>query len=222
MSSSVVKQLILKDLYLHRQMLTLALVVGVLSVIGSGMSRVAFNVGSVFYLSTVIAFGVILVMYGIAQERKDKALLFVLSLPISPKQYLQAKMLSIFTIFFTPWIVLTIGAVAMILVSKVPDGMVPFLILVSTLMLMNFCVILCVALLTVNELLVTATVIITNMSVSLFFMLLGSIPEIQAHTTDDVLLWSPQFFIVLAAEIAVMIVALTLPLYFGRTRRGLI
>jgi len=222
MSSSVVRKLVLKDLYLHRHMLTLALVAGLLSIIGSGTSRTAFNVGSVFYLSTVIAFGVILVMYGIAQERKDKALLFVLSLPISPTQYLQAKLFSILTIFFVPWAVLTLGAVVMMLTTRIPDGLVPFFILVSTFMLMNFCLILCVALLTVNELMITGTVILTNMSVSLFFMLLGGMPEIQAHTLDNVVVWSPQFFIVLATQIVVMLIALTLTLCFGRARRGLI
>jgi ABC-2 type transport system permease protein len=222
MSGSVVRKLVFKDLYLHRQMLGLTLVVGLLSVAASGTSRTAFNVGSVFYLSTVIAFGVILVMYGIAQERKDKALLFVLSLPISPKQYLQAKMLAIFTIFFVPWAALMVGAVVMILTTPVPDGLVPYLILVSTFMLMNFCLILCVALLTVNELMVTCTVILTNMSVSLFFMLLGSIPEIQTHAGDNVVVWSQQFFTLLTTEVVVMLIALTLPLYFGRTRRGLV
>jgi ABC-2 type transport system permease protein len=222
MSGSVVRRLVVKDVYLHRYMLVLALVFGLVSVIVSGTSRVGFNVGSVFYLSTVIAFGVILVIYGIAQERKDKALLFVLSLPISPKQYLQAKMLSIFTIFFVPWFVLTAGAVVMMLVTIIPDGLVPFFILVSTFMLMNFTVILCVALLTVNELAITSTVILTNMSVSLFFILLGSIPAIQVHTVDNVVVWSRQFFIVLATQIVVMLIALTLPVYFGRARRGLV
>ena len=202
-------------------MLMLALVAGLLSVVASGTSRVGFNVGSVFYLSMVIAFGVILVMYGIAQERKDKALLFVLSLPISPKQYLQAKMLAILTIFFVPWAALTAGAVVMILVTRVPDGLLPFFILVSTFMLMNFCVILCVALLTLHELMMTSTVILTNMSVSLFFMFLGGIPQIQVHTADNVVIWGSPFFLVLACEIVVMLIALTLPLYFGRARRGL-
>lgn len=222
MSGSVVKKLVFKDVYLHRFMLILALAFGLVSVIVSGTGRIAFNVGSVFYLSTVIAFGVILVMYGIAQERKDKALLFVLSLPVSPKQYLQAKMLSTLTIFFVPWLVLTAGAVVMMLVTIIPDGLVPFFILVSTFLLMNFTVILCVALVTVNELAITSTVILTNMSVTLFFILLGSIPAIQMHTGDNVLVWSHQFFTVLASEIVVMLIALTLPVYFGRARRGLI
>jgi hypothetical protein len=222
MSGSVIRRLVFKDVYLYRYMLALALGFGLLSVIVSGTSRVAFSVGSVFYLSTVIAFGVILVMYGIAQERKDKALLFVLSLPISPKQYLQAKMLSILTIFFVPWFVLTAGAVVMMLVTLIPDGLVPFFILVSTFLLMNFAVILCVALVTVNELAITTTVILTNMSVSLFFILLGNIPAIQMHTGDNVLIWSRPFFIVLASEIVVMLIAVTLPIYFGRARRGLI
>ena len=222
MSGSVVKRLVYKDVYLHRYMLVLALAFGLVSVIASGTSRIAFSVGSVLYLTTVIAFGVILVMYGIAQERKDKALLFVLSLPISPKQYLQAKMLSILTIFFVPWFVLTAGAVVMMLVTIIPDGLVPFFILVSTFLLMNFAVILCLALLTVSELAITSTVILTNMSVSLFFILLANIPAIQMHTGDNVLIWSRQFFIVLASELAVMLIALTLPLYFGRARRGLI
>ena len=221
MSTSVVRHLVMKDLYLYRHLITLALVVGLVSIVVSGTSRMAFNVGSVFYLTTIIAFGVIVVMYAIAQERKDKALLFVLSLPLSPSQYLQAKMLAVLTIFFVPWAVLTAGIVVLAAVTPIPNGMIPYFLLVSTFMLMNFTVLVSVALLTMSEPVITGVIILTNLSVTLFFMLLGSIPDIQNHTTSPVTVWTQAFFIVLACEIGVAVTALTLPMYFGRARRGL-
>jgi ABC-2 type transport system permease protein len=221
MNGSIVAKLVMKDLYLQRWLMYAALVVGVISIAICGINRVAFNVGSVFYLTTVIAYGVILVMYSVVQERKDKALLFVLSLPISGTQYLQAKMLAVLSTFCLPWAVLTLGGVLLIVVTPIQNGLLPFFILASTFMLMNFCVILAVSMLTVNEPLITAVIILTNLSVTLFFMLLAGIPAIQEHVDGSIAVWNAPAFAILAAEVIVMLIVLMLPFWrplsFGRS-----
>ena len=45
-----------------------------------------FNIGMLIWLTTIVAFGVVLAMLGIATERKDRALQFVLSLPLSHRR----------------------------------------------------------------------------------------------------------------------------------------
>jgi ABC-2 type transport system permease protein len=222
MSTNVVARLVVKDVYLHRWLIVVALVVGVASLLISITSKMAFNVASVFYLTTIIAFGVMLVMYGVVQERKDKCLLFVLSLPLSNEQYLRAKVFAVLATFLAPWGLLTAAGVTLFLATPMPDGFVTFFVLVSSFMLMNFCVILAVALLTTSEVAVTATIILTNLSVSLFFMLIGSLPSITAHVGKDVMVWSRDASIILGAQVAVMLISLTIPFYVRRGRRTLI
>ena len=65
-----------------------------------------FNIGMLIWLTTIIAFGVMLAMLGIANERKERALQFVLSLPLSHGDYVRTKMLGLMLCFLVPWIVL--------------------------------------------------------------------------------------------------------------------
>ena len=218
--NSVVARLVVKDFYLNRWLITLALVAGVLSLVIIGSSQVGFSIGGIFYLTTVIAFGVVLVMYNIAQERKEKSLLFVLSLPLSASQYLQSKMLSTLGVFLVPWIVLTGGGVLMIALTPVPDGMISYFMLVSVFMLMNFCVVLSCALISTSEPVVSATIILTNLSVSLFFMMLAGIPDINQSPKHDFIRWTRPFSWVLCGEIAVLLFALALPFSVSRYRRN--
>lgn len=219
---SVVTRLVLKDIYLARWLIGVALVAGLVSIGISLLSRMAFNVGSVFYLTTVIAYGVMLVMYSVFNERKEKCLLFVLSLPLSRRQYLQAKVIGVLCAFFIPWLVLTTCAALTIVTTPLPDGLLPYFMLVSTFMLMNFSLVLTVALLTSHEAIVTATIILTNLSVTLFFLLLGSIPAIASTLPGDTAVWSAPVFIIFTAQAAVLLLALSLPFFARRNRPHLI
>jgi ABC-2 type transport system permease protein len=216
MSSTVVAKLVAKDLYMNRWLLGIALIGGVLSLVASGTSRTGFNVGSIFYLTTVIAFGVVLVMYAVVNERKEKSLLFVLSLPLSPAQYLRAKVLAVGSAFGAMWLLLSVGVVAMILLTGVPNGLIPFFAAVAGLMVANFCIVLAAALLTFSEPIVAVAIISTNLSVSMLFVLLSSIPSIGKATEHDVIVWSAPVFWIVGVEAAVAAVALALPFLFPR------
>jgi ABC-type transport system involved in multi-copper enzyme maturation permease subunit len=220
--NAVAVRLIAKDLYLNRWLIGIALLCGVLSLIAGGMSRVNFNFGSVFYLTTVIAYGVVLVMHAVVQERKDKSLVFVLSLPLSPAEYLRAKMLAMLATFVAPWAFLSLGSILLIAVTPIPDGMIPQFTIVSFLMLMNFCLVLSAALLTTSEPLVTFIIIVTNVSVSLLFMLFASIPSISEASQRDAVVWLPTELKLIAIEVVVTLAALSLPFVLRRQQRGLL
>ena len=59
----------------------------------------------------------------IVQEKKDKVQIFMLSLPVSTTQYMAAKVMANAIAFAGPWIALTVGIVAVIDVSALPNGM---------------------------------------------------------------------------------------------------
>lgn len=219
MSTSILSQLVMKDLYLNRFMTIAALLVGVLSVLLLPLSRFSFAIGAMVYLTTIIAFGVIIVMYGVMGERKEKATLFVLSLPISPATYRKAKLLATLTTFLSVWAPLTLVTALVILLTPMPDGLVGYLGIVSCFMLMNFCVVLGVALRITNEAALTATVIITNLSVSLFFMGMAQLPSIDAVARGETIVLNREMLVILACELLLIPIALSVPSWFrgGRT-----
>ena len=109
MSAPIVRQLILKDLFLFRWMIVASIVAGGASIAIMPWSQVSAYVGGISLICTLIVLDIFLVMSGVVQERKDKVLLFILSLPVSTTQYVVAKVAANAIAFLVPWLVLTVA-----------------------------------------------------------------------------------------------------------------
>jgi ABC-type transport system involved in multi-copper enzyme maturation permease subunit len=219
--TSIEARLIAKDLYLQRWLIGIAVGGGLASLAVTGVSRAGFSFGLVFYLTTVIAYGIVLVMHAVTLERNQKSLVFVLSLPISPAEYLRVKIIALLIAFIVPWALLTLATLIIFAITPIPDGMIPYFSIISVLMLMNFCIVLAAALMTTSDPLITLTIIVTNASVSLLFILLSNIPSISEGSKRDVLVWPREGLEIMALELAVAIIAVALPFVMRRAGRGL-
>ena len=125
-----------------------------------------FNIGALIWLTTIIAFGVMLAIYGVMNERKEHSLQFVLSLPLSVSDYVRAKLLGLLLCFLGPgW-------------SRPPappcwcwpcptcrTDCCPT-VLLCVFMLTNFSLVLCGTLHVRSEAAMTAVIVVTNMGVS--------------------------------------------------------
>ena len=221
--SSVTFQLVVKELHAYRWLIAGAIVAGSLALVLASIGEVAFNVGALSWLTTIIACGVILPLYGIHRERKDRSLLFALSLPISPMGYVVAKMLGTLLSFVSIWSALVVGAAILVLAAPdIPNGLLPYVLLLSGFLLVNFSLVMCGALLTTSEAAVSAVVILTNMSVTLFMMLMGRVPGISAHMFAATPVWNSTFAMILVAEAATMAIALSLPSLVISRRREIV
>jgi ABC-2 type transport system permease protein len=216
----VTRKLIAKELYVNRWFIGGGSVAAALSVAIAGLGGGAFNVGALTWLTTVIAFGVMLGIYGVVNERKEQSLQFVLSLPISTGDYVRAKLFGLLLAFLVMWLVATgSAAAAVLLATKVPDGLLPYVLLLCFFMLANFCVVLCGALHARSEALVTATIVLTNMGVSIFMFTVGVMPGLRDHMFGAVPVWNATFFNVLVVELIIFVIAVTLPLATAARRR---
>jgi hypothetical protein len=220
--TGVARHLIVKDLYLQRRLIGVAFIGGVISLVITGIAgQAGIGFGLVFYLTTVIGYGIVLVMNAVTLERNQKSLVFALSLPISPEEYLQAKMWAMLLAFVGPWALLTLTTMIMIATTSIPDGMIPYLAVVSILMLMNFCVVLAAALISRSDPIITLIIIVTNASVSVLFILMSSIPSLKDLANRDVLAWPPAALEIMGFELAVTLIAVALPFAMRRAGRGL-
>lgn len=219
-TNALVLRLAAKDLYLYRWMLIAAVVAGFASLLIAPLSKTAFNIGSVTFITTLIAYGVILAMYNIAQERRDKAALFALSLPVDTRAYVRAKLIGTFTGFLIPWAVLTLGAVATILLTIIPDSLITLAVLLLVFFVCTFSVVTAGALVAKSELVTTIIIVVTNMSVTFFMFVLSAVLGVGPPT--NTIHWSRPALLVLAAELVVIAVALCVPpLYYSRKREYL-
>jgi ABC-2 type transport system permease protein len=216
----VTRKLIAKELYVNRWLLGGGIVAAIGSVAISALGKTGFNIGSLTWLTTIIALGVMLALYGIMNERKEQSLQFVLSLPLSIADYVLAKMLGLALCFLLVWLVASGGALLLIFTSeRVPDGLAPYSVLLSCFMLANFSVVLCGTLHTQSEALISAVIILTNMGVSVFMFTVGPLPEIAKYMWGPVPMWNSTFLTVLACELAVLALAFALPFLVAARRR---
>lgn len=221
--SIVVRKLIFKELYVYRWMALIGAVSAIAAAVACSFGEIAFNVGSLTWITVVIAWGVMLAIYGVMQERKEQTLQFVMSLPLSVREYVFAKLAGLLLTYLIPWLAAAGSAVVLVLAApQIPDGLLPYVVLLSFFMLANFSVVLCGALHARSEALVSAAIIVTNMAVSLFMFIVGALPGIKNHLEGPVPVWNQTFFNVLLVELIVLVIAVTLPLATVARRRDFI
>ena len=214
------RKLVAKELYVNRWMMAGTAVAAALAAFACAFGATAFNVGALAWMTAVIACGVMLAIYGVAHERKEQSLQFVLSLPVSIRGYVFAKTAGLLLSYLVPWLVATASAIVLVLASpNVPDGMLPYVAALSGFLLANFSVVLCGALHARSEAAVVALIILTNMAVSVFMFVVGALPGIRDHLSGPVPVWNGTVLNVLLVELLVFVIAVTLPLATAARRR---
>jgi len=221
--SVVTRKLIAKELYVNRWFIFGGALSGVISVLIAATGKMGFNVGSLTWLTTIIATGVMLGLYGIMNERKEHALQFVLSLPLSIADYVRAKMLGLTACFLVMWLVSSTAALLLVFAKDgVPDGIAPYTILLCVFMLANFIVVLCGSIHAQSEAITSAVIIVTNMAVSIFMFTVAPLPGIGKFMWGPAPVWNSTFWTVLGCELAVLVIAFTLPFLLAARRRDFV
>jgi len=129
MNGSIVRRLIAKDLILMRPMMVGALVFGAIGIALMPFGETRFFVGWLLLFISVTLLGIFTTALGVVTERKDRVHLFVLTLPVSPVQYLRAKLAASAIAFFVPWTILLLAALTIVAATSIPDGIMPFLVM---------------------------------------------------------------------------------------------
>ncbi len=218
--SVLTRKLIAKELHVNRHFIAGAAIASTVSAAISPLSKMAFNIGMLAWLTTVIAAGVMLSIYGVMNERKEQSLQFVMSLPISVAEYVRAKMLGLLLSFGVVWAVATASAVLLVLLAPgVPDGLLPYAVLLCLFLIVNFAVLLTGMLYVRSESASTALIVVTNMGVSIYMFTVVTLPGLHLYMDGPTPVWNSTFFTVLACELVVLIVALALPLATAARRR---
>ena len=184
-----------------RWLLAGSVAAGLVSIAVMPLSSVSAFVGFVSLICVLVILNITLVMSGVVQERKDKVLLFVLSLPISTSQYTAAKMLSNVTAFVIPWLVLTVGVVTVVSASRLPDGVIPFWLAVLSYLLLYYCVLLAVGTVSDSTGLHATVITIGNVSVNFLIPFLLALPSVSANREGPTAVWTADLISIVAIEL---------------------
>jgi ABC-type transport system involved in multi-copper enzyme maturation permease subunit len=218
------RKLIACELHRHRWMIAASIVAGLggLAVVAHGGS-IAFNVGFLVWLTTIVAFGVVAAMFSIATERKERVMNWVLTLPISHGDYVRIKVVALLLCFVVVWFVLGVAALGLVVVlPDLPDGLLPFAVLLVVFLLGNYSFVVCSALHSHSEGMMTVAVVVHNIAISLFMFAVAAIGDISRYMQGAVPVWNSAFWTVLVIELAVFLILFSLPFFVAARRRDFI
>jgi hypothetical protein len=154
MNIHVVKQLVLKDWYLNRAVIAASIAIGIVTIAAVDLwhaTQLAVILGMIVLVMILIGAGAML-MITIVNERKLQTLPFVMTLPISYKEYTASKILGSLLIFLVLWTALVADIVLSILfLPGFPHGLIPFVVIMSVEILMSTCLITAVAITTESQ-----------------------------------------------------------------------
>jgi len=224
MRRNVVWQLIRKDWRMHRMQILITMVAGVaaLAIVEWG-GQTPVVVGSVFFFIALILGGHMLPFGGIVNERKNKNLAFLMSLPISSIQYTTSKLISNVLMFLIPWLALVAAAVILIMVrGMIPRGAIPVVLILSLLPFVGFCLITGAALVGESEGWSIAANVFCSSTYGLTWYSMTQIPSLMVNTQKSVPVWNAITLKILGAEILTILVMLGLTYFFQSRKRDFV
>ena len=207
--AAMVGKLIVKDWQVYQKQLA-GYVAGLLLALGLvGMgSPLLSAAGGLLLLVLLIVVGTFAVGSLVMAERKEQTQPFVMSLPVTPMDVFWGKLLANLAIYLVPFLLVTGGMLAMILLTPSPDGAVPWVMLIALFVLVNFIVSLCVAIAVDSEGWNTFAMLALMTLIGPFIYWVTWMDGIREHLKGDAIVWSPQALGLVGGELAVMAIAI--------------
>jgi ABC-2 type transport system permease protein len=222
MNHALTLHLIRKDWYLARVTVVLGALAGALAVsILYLRNEVAGFVGLSSAVIVLVLVSIFVPITTIVNERKQKTLAFVMSLPISPMQYTVAKIAANLSAFVLVWFAIT-AAVVFTFAGTPVAGLIPITLVISLVPFVAFCLLVSVSIVVESEFWSIVTMGTCNVSYTFAWYFLIRIPGIREGLGSPVPVWSEAIRWLLAIEIAMIVVLLGLTLFFQSKKRNFI
>jgi len=207
--AAMVWKLVVKDWQVYQKQLA-GFVAGMLlalGLVGMGTPLMA-SAGALLLLVQLLVVGTYAIQSSIMAERKLQTMPFIMSLPVTPMDVYWGKLLANLVIYLVPFLLVTGGLLALILSTPRPDGAVPWLAVVALFMLAIFCVSLCVAIAVESEGWNIFAILALMTLIGPFLYWVSRLDGIVQYLKADDIVWSAPVLGVLAAEVAVIAVAI--------------
>lgn len=219
MNYDLVRRLILKDWYLNRWMIVSAVPLGLasLAIVLTG-KQVAFMLCIILLCMIIVGVGAQLAMVTTISERKEQTLAFVMSLPVSFREYTAAKILANLILFLIPWLLLTAGAIVVLLLPGATHGLVPFTAIMAVEMLVTTTLIVVAGIITESQAWTTVGIFLSSLGINVLGYVFAHLHGISNFMWGNRVHWTPTAWIVLCAELLVVVLLLGMT-FFIQSRK---
>ena len=191
LNTSVIRLLVLKDWQLFQKQLAVYVLAGIVALCFLGLAKPwAFYVGSLMLLIVMISAACFSISTSLVVERKEQTLAFVMSLPVSPREFTLSKLVGNLLTFGVPFAVLLGGTLAVVLFTPLPDGLFVYTLLIFAYLLFAYAVSLAVAMSVESEGWATFAMIGSMVLINPYIVGMSQLPAISAHVGKDALVWT--------------------------------
>ena len=183
MSHSIVRQLVLKDLRLMRVPIICYWFGGLLAIAIAVFGGDALGLpGFILFVVAMAAAGVHPILATIVEERKQHTLAFVMSLPITIRGYTSAKLIANLLMFLSVWVTLSLASFVVFLPGDggMPDGTIPFGVILLVGILVAYTIILAVSLVSESEGMAVVAIVVGNVGTQVFLFFVADLYAIRS------------------------------------------
>jgi len=221
MNLLMVARLIGKDWYFEQWVIRGAMIAGAATLAWVAMGgTLAWIMGIIMIVTVMIGIGAQLAIASIVYERKDQTLAFVMSLPISYREYTASKVVGNLLIFLAPWLVLVAGIFAVLLYSKnTAHGLLPFAAIMAVEILASSCLIAATAVVTESQGWTIGAILVGNLAVNAIGYWVAHVPEIAAVMKGTSVRWPTVASEFLLGEFGFIALVIALTFFFQSQKR---
>jgi cytochrome bd-type quinol oxidase subunit 2 len=158
-------------------------------------------------------------MASVTRERTEQTLAFIISLPVTIREYTAAKIISQVLVFLIPWLVLGTSALVLIVTNEsVSNDYIPLTLVVLTQLFTLFCLILAVALVSESPGFTQTVGVIANVVFWFSFSFIGVAPGFGVEK-DPAAAWNSTLSYMLTGQLVLIPVLLILTFWLQSRKK---
>ena len=229
MSASIVPQLVKKDFRLMSRTITMfglvsLVCIGILvALYGHVPTWMMLNLGFLLLVSPVGTCGIVILMKTNVFEKEKSTQPFIMSLPVTVKEFTRAKLLINLPVFGAGWLAISaIGFYFAFGLGLFPLSTVPFAAMIFLGGFLAYTVILCVSLMFQSLGITVLTIAIVEMGTSGYLSTIAYLDPIAHHVAGSKMVWNSAAIAIAGAQIGTAIFLIMATMFIQNMKRDFI
>lgn len=229
MSTSIIAQLVKKDLLIMRKMILIfafinLLAIAIVSILFGRVPNWAFiNLAFVLLVAPAFTCGMVILFRTIVFEKVKSTQPFIMSLPVTVKEFTQAKLLVNIPVVFVLWLLASGVAFYFSFVrGAFPYGTLPFVTMIFLGALLAYICILSTGLLFQSHGITIISILIFELATSVYLWVVVYLDPIANHIYGPVSVWNSTAITVVIAQVLTAIIVIFMTIYIQNKKRDFI
>ena len=214
MNNSIVKQLVIKALKIMKPYAIGYWLGGILAIlIAVYGGDTAGTVGFILFVAAVFGAGVHCAMQTVFEERRQQTLAFVMSLPITVREYTSSKLIANLVLVGGIWLTLSAASYSIFIGDSMPVGAIPFVTILLLAIFVAYIVVLATTLIFEGMAPTMIAIVAPNLVTQAGLWWVVDLHAIRSTIGGQVAVWNNTVVVLLTVQVATVVGLLVLTYY---------